>query len=782
MALSKRREKAYRDILGEGYLYPIRSIFEASPGTVLVEADYQGAELFMMAVQSGDPVMIDHCLRGQLSTKDPNYYDIHSNIAIKAFKLNCPPTKKGLEAAGLPHIRDVTKCVVAGSRLLTNKGWFRVEELCGHLSHDEAVPYQGDLQMVTDEGMVPLTGLYHGPVRRCIRVVTTDGHEVTGTTEHKFRSVDSAGNLIWVRSADLKPGDWVVAYDGSMVDVDQSYQNNASPFPAWSTNYRTNFKPLIVLPTITEDWAAFLGLYLSEGAILRNKTSRDFAVSLADEKTPEFADKTEALLKRLFSDRLRIGVRYFEKHQRQRTFRVSSSQLSDWLLNLCPGYASVKKVPDVVFQWPNHLVCVFLRWLFEGDGTAKKNGNGFTLQYATSSQELAAGVQILLDGLGIVSRRYAGTRQDRDGNYWVVEIRTSSHARFLDQIGFVTEEKQGRCVSTVGHKYDDSTYPNQQGSLQAVFPYLRGLALEKCRECLRTNQTVRLNRTRLSLIVESLPADLPKDARKAAMHLRNLLALRGRFVEVEIAENAGDQEVFDVESGNHHLIINGLSCHNTVVFGVPYGRGDEAVVRAIAEEGTLISAADAAKIRAAILDTYPRLGEYLEEARKRVVQPGWIRNCFGSYRRFTKSNLAQDDGSLEREAGNYNIQSGVADALSRALDYLVHYPGRRRSDGSLRFRLLLPIHDAILFEVPIEELEWFVGAGEGKHGVLQECMTDKITIYPCDFNGQRLPGRDGLHMGVEYSLFLNWGEAMSRDAGLAIGVPERFLPPAPQAA
>ncbi len=111
---AKQREADYKKILGADYKYPLRSILMATPGNVLVEADFIGAELFGAAMMSGDKAMIDHCIRNQLPETDPNYYDIHSNVAVFAFRLNCPPTKKGLESIGRVELRIVAKAVIFG--------------------------------------------------------------------------------------------------------------------------------------------------------------------------------------------------------------------------------------------------------------------------------------------------------------------------------------------------------------------------------------------------------------------------------------------------------------------------------------------------------------------------------------------------------------------------------------------------------------------------------------------------------------------------------------------
>lgn len=114
--LSKRREPDLKRILGSAYPGPLRSILCAPPGYVLVESDYIGAELFAMAMLSGDPTMLEHARRNQLSEDDPDFYDIHSNVAVLAFSLPCEPTKAGLASIGKKHLRVLSKSVLFGAK------------------------------------------------------------------------------------------------------------------------------------------------------------------------------------------------------------------------------------------------------------------------------------------------------------------------------------------------------------------------------------------------------------------------------------------------------------------------------------------------------------------------------------------------------------------------------------------------------------------------------------------------------------------------------------------
>ena len=119
--LGKTAEEKYKAVfkrhggeIGLGYKFPLRSIVEAKPGHVFVDADYTGAELAIMAWQSGDKNMIDHVRRSGLDESDTDYYDIHSNVAVSAFGLTCPATKKGLASVGKAALRTAAKAVVFG--------------------------------------------------------------------------------------------------------------------------------------------------------------------------------------------------------------------------------------------------------------------------------------------------------------------------------------------------------------------------------------------------------------------------------------------------------------------------------------------------------------------------------------------------------------------------------------------------------------------------------------------------------------------------------------------
>jgi DNA polymerase-1 len=93
---------------------------------MLIWADFKGAELFALAVLSNDARLLDHVTRNALPEDDPNFYDLHSQIAVTAFRLDCAPTKEGLSATGKAFLRVVAKSIIFG--MLYGRGAAAVAE------------------------------------------------------------------------------------------------------------------------------------------------------------------------------------------------------------------------------------------------------------------------------------------------------------------------------------------------------------------------------------------------------------------------------------------------------------------------------------------------------------------------------------------------------------------------------------------------------------------------------------------------------------------------------
>ena len=764
MAISKKRDKDYARIVGPEFR-PIRSLFIARPGYLLVEGDFIGAELAMMAMLSGDETMIDHVRRSGLPDDHPDHFDIHSNFASSIFKLGLPPKKSALEAAGKKTLRDAVKCVVEGSRLHTSGGLLRVESVVGSgVGVDEHLVYSGDLKVVNHKSSTPIVAVYNGGMKPCVRVGTDSGYQLDNSINHRYWVMGPSGDMIFKRAEELSLGDYVA------VRMQEGPFGDNVMAPSWSGDEKTSFKDISLPEEFDEDWAALLGLYIAEGSA--NPESGMFQLVLANEADAEFAEAAERLFNKLFADRLRASDVAHETYQDQRRFVINSVKLCRWLSTFCPSGSHTISIPDFVFSWPKRLIVPFLRWMFEGDGSAKKNGKGFTIQYSTASENLARDTHLLLSMFGILANLSWEKREGYEGKYWTVTL-VSNEARekFCKEIGFVTKTKNDRCVSTTPYKLDPRVIPGQVDRLRRLLPYIASPTKEKCRECVRENSRVSLNRSRLQLILSAVDTSkLQGEVAEDFAKLTELASWDVSFQAVELVEDLGMRQVYDVQTTpeyDHLVSYNGIMTHQTLTFGIPYGRGMEAVVVAVKEESGLeISVTEAEKIRDGIFETYPKLREFLERTKNRVVKPGYLRDNFGGLRRFTL--IGDDRKSAEdakREAGNFRIQGSVARAMSLGLYNLRAY--RRHVEPQLDYYILNQIHDAAISECAVQHVERFV-----EH-VLPTCLSKAVKFYAVDDDGKRVSDRL-FSFDLDVHVYERWGIDLTHDDCDRLGISRKF--------
>jgi uracil-DNA glycosylase family 4 len=203
------------------------------------------------------------------------------------------------------------------------------------------------------------------------------------------------------------------------------------------------------------------------------------------------------------------------------------------------------------------------------------------------------------------------------------------------------------------------------------------------------------------------------------------------------------------------------------IFGSFYGQGAQAAAMQANEEGAGITVDEVQALLDFLYVQYSRLyGDFFPSCHERV-RAGWMRNCFGCVSRFPSVSDQERLAALEREASNRPIQGGVAGAMKVAERNFYRHrrdnPGRPGSG----FIFNAQVHDSLMFEVPIPELEVF------NDEVIPECMIRGVPIIPTDLEGNPT-GKGPYYLGVKAEVFLRWGEAISRDEATASGIPERF--------
>jgi DNA polymerase-1 len=136
----------------------------------------------------------------------------------------------------------------------------------------------------------------------------------------------------------------------------------------------------------------------------------------------------------------------------------------------------------------------------------------------------------------------------------------------------------------------------------------------------------------------------------------------------------------------------------TVNFGIIYGMSEYGL-----EQATELSREEAARFIAAYFEKYPGVSKYFDATREQARQSGYVETLLGR-RRFIpdiNSSNRQVREAAERMAINMPVQGTSADIIKVAMINLY----RRMRERKLKSKMLLQVHDELVFEVPDAEME-----------------------------------------------------------------------------
>jgi DNA polymerase-1 len=135
----------------------------------------------------------------------------------------------------------------------------------------------------------------------------------------------------------------------------------------------------------------------------------------------------------------------------------------------------------------------------------------------------------------------------------------------------------------------------------------------------------------------------------------------------------------------------------TVNFGVIYGMSEYGL-----EQATELSREEAAKFIVAYFEKYPGVAEYLGRTKDQARKLGYVQTILGRRRAVPEVNSPnwQVRSAAERMAINMPVQGTSADIIKVAMVNLY----REMGQAGLKSKMLLQVHDELVFEVPEAEL------------------------------------------------------------------------------
>jgi DNA polymerase-1 len=193
-----------------------------------------------------------------------------------------------------------------------------------------------------------------------------------------------------------------------------------------------------------------------------------------------------------------------------------------------------------------------------------------------------------------------------------------------------------------------------------------------------------------------LSADYSQIDLRALAHLSQDKSLLDAFRHDEDIHRATAAQVFGVDPGKVTPEMRRTA--KTVNFGVIYGMSDYGL-----EQATGLSREEAAAFINAYFEKYPGVKQYLESTKEEARQKGYVQTILGRRRAIPEINHSnrQLREAAERMAINMPVQGTSADIIKVAMINL----DREMAKRQLESKMLLQVHDELIFEVPKDEVD-----------------------------------------------------------------------------
>jgi len=228
------------------------------------------------------------------------------------------------------------------------------------------------------------------------------------------------------------------------------------------------------------------------------------------------------------------------------------------------------------------------------------------------------------------------------------------------------------------------------GRLSSTDPNLQNIPI-------RTDEGTRIRR---AFIAEPghvlVSADYSQIELRLLAHVADIPALRDSFSRGEDIHTRTASEVFGIPMAGMDPMTRRRA--KAINFGIIYGISAFGLARQLG-----ITPGEARGYIDAYFARYPGIRAYMERTKEAARIDGYVVTPFG--RRCWVPGIADKNparrGYAERQAINAPLQGGAADVIKRAM---VRLP-KALAEATLRSRLLLQVHDELLFEAPASEAD-----------------------------------------------------------------------------
>ncbi|MBI3420330.1 MAG: DNA polymerase I, partial [Proteobacteria bacterium] len=191
-----------------------------------------------------------------------------------------------------------------------------------------------------------------------------------------------------------------------------------------------------------------------------------------------------------------------------------------------------------------------------------------------------------------------------------------------------------------------------------------------------------------------LSADYSQIELRLAAEMASIPALKEAFKQGIDIHAKTAAEVFGVPLA--HVTPEQRRQAKAINFGIIYGISGFGLARQIG-----CTPAEGNAFIRGYLDRFPELRDFMEARRTEARERGYVSTLFGrrcAIRGINEKNAAMR-GFAERQAINAPLQGTAADIMKRAMTKISGV----LAEGKHRTRMILQVHDELLFEVPTAE-------------------------------------------------------------------------------
>lgn len=195
-----------------------------------------------------------------------------------------------------------------------------------------------------------------------------------------------------------------------------------------------------------------------------------------------------------------------------------------------------------------------------------------------------------------------------------------------------------------------------------------------------------------------------------------------------------------------------------VNFGVLYGGGPPALVSTLAKDGVFITVDEAQELIDAYFDARPALKRNMDKLMEKVKKLGYLES-FTGHRRRVPEVFSEDEKVVARalrQSVNFPVQCGAAQMTNMAMVIIQ----RRLQELGLRSKLILTVHDSLVFDCHVDEL---VQVGQLAKHVMENLPTLSEEVLPgLDWSWLNVPIIADLEVGFTWGTGVELKEAKIR--------------------